>query len=115
MEGKMRKLGMVVILTGILVLVIGSNYSWSQSNKEKPSDVNYVQAWFNEIDVNGDGKISRDEHMKHAEKRAKNRFTRMDVNKDGLISKDEFKEGMPKKRKKGTRKATEQPMGEKKQ
>ena len=46
------------------------------------------------------GKISRDEHMKHAEKRAENRFTQMDVNKDGFVSKEEFKEGMAKKRKK---------------
>ena len=99
----MRKLGIVVILTGIVFLVMGSNYCWSQSKKKKPSDANYVQAWFNEIDANGDGKISRDEHMKHAEKRAENRFTQMDANKDGFVSKDEFKEGMPKKRKKSKR------------
>ena len=107
---------MVVILTGIVVLVIGSNFSWSQSKNKKPSDVNYGQAWFNEIDADGDGKISRDEHMKHAEKRAENRFMQMDVNKDGFISEDEFKEGKSKKRKKGKRKAKEQqPTEEKKQ
>jgi Ca2+-binding EF-hand superfamily protein len=97
----MRKLSMLVILTGVVILVIGINYSWSQSKKNAPSDENYVQAWFNEVDTNGDGKISRDEHMKHAEKRAEDRFTQMDTNKDGFISKDEFQKGMPKKRKKG--------------
>ena len=111
----MRKLRLALILTGIVVLAMGSNYCWSQSKKKIPSDANYLQAWFNEIDANGDGKISRDEHMKHAEKRAENNFTEMDVNKDGFVSNEEFKEGMPKQRKKGTRKATKQQMGEKKQ
>ena len=115
MEGNMRKLSYGVILTGIVVLVIGSTYSWSQDKRKKPSDTNYVQAWFNEIDTNGDGKISRDEHMKHAEKRAENNFTQMDVNKDGFVSKEEFKGGISKKRKERTRKAQEQPKDKNKQ
>ena len=112
----MRKLVMVVMLTG-MVLVIGSYYSWSQVKKEKASDTNYLQAWFNQKDVNVDGKISRDEHMKHAQQRAENNFTQLDENKDGFVSKDEFTKGMPRKGKKGKRKATkkQQPMGEKKQ
>ena len=110
----MRKLGMVVILTGIVVLVMGSNFSWSQSKNKKPSDANYGQAWFDEIDADGDGKISRDEHMKHAEKRAEDNFKRMDTNKDGFLSEEEFKEGMAKKSKKSKRKAKEQTTGEKK-
>ena len=108
----MKKLSMVILLIGIALLLIGTNYSWSQKS---PSNSGGVESWFKTIDADGDGKISRDEHMKHAEKRAENRFTQMDVNKDGFISEDEFKEGMPKKRKKGTRKAKEQPKEEKKQ
>ncbi len=113
----MRKLGMMVMLTGMVVLVMGSHYSWSQVKKEKASDANYVQAWFNELDVNGDEKISRDEHMKHAQQRAEKNFTQLDENKDGFVSKDEFAKGMPKKGKKGKRKATkkQQPTVEKKQ
>jgi len=113
----MIKLGMMFMITGMVVLVMGSHYSWSQVKKEKASDANYVQAWFNELDVNGDEKISRDEHMKHAQQRAENNFTRLDENKDGFVSKDEFAEGMPKKGKKSKRKATkkQQPMVEKKQ
>ena len=61
--------------------------SYINHKYKKPSDTNYGQAWFNEIDADGDGKISSDEHMKHAEKRAENRFTQMDVNKDGFILK----------------------------
>jgi len=110
----MRKLGMVVMLTGIVFLVIGSNFSWSQSKNKKPSDTNYGQAWFDEIDTDGDGKISRDEHMKHAEKRADNRFTQMDEDKDGFIGKDEFKKGMSTKKKKNKSKAREQTTEEKK-
>jgi len=107
----MKKLGMVILLIGIALLLVGTNYSWSQ---KPPSNLGGVDSWFNAIDADGDGKISRDENMKHAEKRAKNNFTQMDVNKDGFISKDEFKEGMPKKSKKSKRKATEQQPKEKK-
>jgi len=108
----MKKFGMVILFIGVALLLIGTNYSWSQKS---PSNSGGVESWFKTIDADGDGKISRDEHMKHAEKRAENRFTQMDVNKDGFISEDEFKEGLPKKRKKGTRKAKEQPKEEKKQ
>jgi Ca2+-binding EF-hand superfamily protein len=108
----MKKFGMVILFIGIALLLIGTNYSWSQKS---PSNSGGVESWFKTIDADGDGKISRDEHMKHAEKRAENSFTQMDANKDGFISEDEFKEGMPKKRKKGTRKAKEQPKEEKKQ
>ena len=108
----MKKLGMVILLICITLLLVGTNYSWSQKS---PSNSGGVESWFKTIDADGDGKISLDEHMKHAEKRAENSFTQMDANKDGFISEDEFKEGMPKKRKKGTRKAKEQPKEEKKQ
>jgi len=108
----MKKLFMIVLFTGITLLVMGGNFSWSQDKKQ--SDVNYGQAWFNEIDIDGDGKISREEHMNHAKKRAEDNFKRMDTNKDGFLSKEEFEEGMAKKRKKNKRKAKEQATGEKK-
>ena len=111
MEGKMKKLSGVFILMGIVVLIMGTTDSLSQSQKKKASSANYLQAWFDEIDADGDGKISRDEHMKHAAQRAETRFTHMDTNKDGVISKDEFKKWKTKKRKKGRgkRKAKDQP------
>ena len=103
---------MLILFIGVTLLLIGTNYSWSQKS---PSNSGGVESWFKTIDADGDGKISRDEHMKHAEKRAENRFTQMDVNKDGFISEDEFKEGMSKQRKKGTQEVKEQPKEEKKQ
>ena len=66
----MNKLSIIVLLTGIAALLIGGNYSWAQ---KKSADVGIYQSWFNEIDTNGDGKISRNEHMKHAEKLAEKR------------------------------------------
>ena len=96
----MNKLSILVLLTGIAVLLIGGNYSWAQ---KKPADVGIYQSWFNEIDTDKDGKISRNEHMKHEEKLAKKRaeknFTGMDVNKDGFVSSEEFKKAMLKKKK----------------
>ena len=65
----MNKLSIIVLLTGIAVLLIGDNYSWARVQK-KPAEVDTYQSWFNEIDTDGDGKISRNEHKKHAEKRA---------------------------------------------
>ncbi len=104
----MNKLSIIVLLTGITVLLIGGNYSWAQ---KKPAAVGTIQSWFNEIDTDGDGKISRNEHMKHAEKRAEKNFTGMDVNKDGFVSSEEFKKAMPKRRKKVEEKAKEQHKG----
>ncbi len=95
----MNKLSIIVLLTGIAVLLIGDNYSWARVQK-KPADVDIFQSWFNEIDTDGDGKISRNEHMKHAEKLAEKRFKGMDVNKDGFVSSTEFEKDMPKKMKK---------------
>ena len=104
----MRKICIVILVTGI-VLLIGMNNSWSQKSASKAGS---SQKWFNEIDTDGDGKISRDEHMKHSEKRAESNFREMDVNKDGFVSEEEFKEGVAKKRNK--RKTKQQPVGEKK-
>ena len=47
------------------------------------------------MDTDGDGQISKDEFMAHAEKR----FSKKDKNNDGFISKDEMKRQCHKKRK----------------
>ena len=107
MEEKLKKLAIVTLLTGIMLLLIGHNFSWSQKS---PSNASKAESWFRAIDADGDGKISREEYLKNAEKRAEKNFRDMDVNKDGYVSKEEFK-GTSKKRKKidNKRKTEEQP------
>ena len=99
---------MIVLLTGIVVLLIGSNHSWAQ---KKPAGQDVFQARFNEKDTDGDGKISRNEHMKYSKKRAEKSFTRMDLNKDGFISSEEIKKGRTAGKKKAKGKAKEQRKG----
>ena len=48
------------------------------------------------MDADGDGVISKDEFMSHAEKK----FSKKDANGDGVISKDEMKKGCKGMRKK---------------
>ena len=101
----MNKLSMIVLLTGIVVLLIGSNYSWGQ---KKPVRAGNFQARFNEMDTNGDGKISPNEHMEYIKKHAEKSFTRADVNKDGFLSSEELKKTIPKRKKKAQEKSKEQ-------
>ena len=88
---------MIVILTGIMVLLIGGNYSWAE--KETPCADNY-QTKFNKKDTDGDGKISHNEYMENSNKRAEKKFTRMDLNEDGFISSEEYKKAKSEKSKK---------------
>ncbi len=98
----MNKLSMIVLFTGIVVLLIGSNYSWAQ---KEPACTDSFQTRFNEKDTDGDGKISRNEHMEYSKKRAEKKFTRMDLNKDGFISNEEYKKAKTERRKKDKGKA----------
>lgn len=103
----MNKLSMIVLLTGIVVLLIGSNYSWAQ---KEPAGTDFFHAKFNKKDTDGDGKISRNEHMEYSKKLAEKNFTRMDLNKDGFISREDGKV-WTERRKKAKGKAKEQRKG----
>ena len=93
----MNKLRMIAILTGIMALLIGSNYSWGQ--KESTPGTDNYQTKFNKKDTDGDGKISHKEYMEYSNKRAEDKFKRMDLNEDGFISNDEYKKAKAEKRK----------------
>lgn len=91
-----------------------------KANAKKPTKANNaaakVEALFKKLDVNNDGKLSKDEFAKIASERKKNKkttaplafvvkkgatkkgaskldavFTRFDANQDGFLSLDEFK------------------------
>uniref|UniRef100_A0A7C4AGU6 EF-hand domain-containing protein n=1 Tax=Fundidesulfovibrio putealis TaxID=270496 RepID=A0A7C4AGU6_9BACT len=51
---------------------------------------------FQAADTNGDAKITRDEYLAEAKKRAEMRFLKLDANNDGVLTKDELlKPGKP--------------------
>ena len=92
----MNKLRIIVLLTAIVALLAGSNYSWAQKD---PACTDKFQTKFNKKDTDGDGKISRNEYMEYSQKRAEEKFTRMDLNEDGFISSEEYKQAKAEKSK----------------
>ena len=93
----MNKLRIMVLLTAIVALLTGSNYSWAENN---PPCTDKFQSKFNKKDTDGDGQISRSEYMEYSTKRAEGKFTRMDLNEDGFISSEEYKKYKAEKSKK---------------
>jgi len=77
------KLFVVVILTVLLVFM--ATYVLAQ---QRPSKGEFLDATFEAIDTDNDGKISRDEYMKISEER----FDRFDINDDGYLTQEEVKE-----------------------
>jgi Ca2+-binding EF-hand superfamily protein len=94
----MKKISMIVLLTGIIVSLIGDNYSWAE---KKPPCTDEMQTMFNKKDTDGDGKISQKEYMEYSKQRAEEKFTRMDSNEDGFISSEEYKQAKMEKKNKG--------------
>ena len=97
------KLNLMLLITGIAVLLIGSNDSLAQKNT---SGTDRSQTKFNKMDTDGDGKVSRIEYMKYKEKRAENKFSRKDTDKDGFLTLEETK-GAKSDRKKRSKKKSE--------
>lgn len=58
------------------------------------------KAYYEKIDANGDGMISRDEFVKNATERMDKRFSALDADGDGMVSKDEMKKGHAKMKEK---------------
>ena len=57
------------------------------------------------MDTNGDGKISKEEFMEAARKRAEARFQKLDANGDGYITQDEMDAAKAKRGERGAKKA----------
>jgi hypothetical protein len=96
----MKKLGMMVLILLGAVTFLGHNYALAK----RPHGHMWGKEYFDKMDTNKDGKISKDEHMAKCQKR----FEAMDTNNDGFITREECgkrweekKEMMKKKMQKG--------------
>lgn len=77
----MRKLGMMVLILLGAVTLLGNNYALGKG----PHGHMRGKAYFDAMDADNDGKVSREEHAAKCEKR----FDAMDTNKDGYLTSEE--------------------------
>lgn len=57
-----------------------------------------LDRFFNNLDADKDGKVSKEEYINHAKGEAENRFSKVDANSDGSIDKGEFENAIGKQR-----------------
>lgn len=77
-----------------LVLGLGAAASAQDDAPAAPKGEKAFQA----MDTNGDGKISKEEFLNAAKKRAEMRFIKLDANSDGSLTKDELAQAKGKRR-----------------
>ena len=77
----MKKLAMMVLILLGGVTLLGHNYALAKG----PHGDMRGKSYFDEMDTNKDGKISKEEHMAKCE----SRFKAMDTNNDGFLTRDE--------------------------
>ena len=85
---------MTVMVTALAVLFLVAADSMAepkQHPKLKKAARDFLGAKFDDVDVNGDGQISRDEYVNHSKAQAEDRFRKMDLNSDQQITKEEIK------------------------
>jgi Ca2+-binding EF-hand superfamily protein len=82
-----------VVATAVLCFAFGVSQAQTQSENAKtdPGKGRRGAAMFQKMDLDGDGKISRDEAAKSDRKKLQENFDRIDANKDGYMDKDELK------------------------
>ena len=81
-----------IFLTSAAILAISVAPAMAEGHSE--GDHGSKGGVFNKHDTNGDGVISKDEFLNHAEER----FGNIDTDGDGTVSKEEAKAGHEKKR-----------------
>lgn len=78
----LKKTACVALLAALPLAFAGA-----QENKApKAAPETAKKTWFEKMDANGDGKVSKEEWVKARE----SRFSAMDKNSDGFIDKDEW-------------------------
>jgi Ca2+-binding EF-hand superfamily protein len=81
-----------IFLGGVLSLVLIPAFAGDQPFPEHSSSTQTMEKegmhgkWFQKLDKNGDGKISKEEFQLGAD----NKFERIDSNKDGYVTKEEL-------------------------
>lgn len=92
----MSRSSVMVIATMVLALAAGS--AWAQQLQQdrnanfKLAAQKLLEGRFEDIDTNGDGKISHVEYLNFSEMKAKERFDKVDKDKDNYITAEEIQE-----------------------
>lgn len=75
------------MLAAAIVLSLSSADAFAQAKSAKPAP----GAMFQKMDLDGDGRISKEEAQKSDRKRLQENFDVIDANKDGFLDKEELK------------------------
>ena len=82
----------ILIVVGIIIMMFFlGNYVLA---RYETTPVDQIEAKFDQMDTDKDGKVSCAEYLAYHQKAAEAKFTWIDVNGDGFATRNEHKEGV---------------------